>query len=221
MQYLIGMAAAQLSKTGTIGYVASFPVNVVYCDLLALMLGARSINPDMKAKVLVFNSWFDPPKAAQAANALVDAGADFLIAGHDDPATLEVAEKRKVWCSAWNADMRKFGPNAYVSSVELNWKDFYTREVKSLLDGTWKGNRFELLPLGEGVDRDDWGDKVPQDVRQKVDAVRDKMLNEDFFPFVGPIKDNKGKIRVADGVRMTDTQLYQEMNWAIEGVEGL
>jgi basic membrane protein A len=107
-----------------------------------------------------------------------------------------------------------------VSSVSLNWDDFYTSEVKSLLDGTWKGNREVLLGLGQGVDRDAWGPNVPKDVQEKVDAVREKMMKEGFNPFTGPIKDTNGVVRVPEGKAMTPDELYL-WDWPVEGVSGL
>jgi basic membrane protein A and related proteins len=217
--YLIGMAAGLMTKSNKLGYIGSFPVASIYSSANAFQLGAQSVNPNVKTKVVLINSWFDPAKASQAANALIDDGADFIMDMMDETAALQVEEKRGVWGATWNTDQRAAAPTKYVSSVALNWKDFYISQVKSVLDGTWN-NAPVLLPMGKGVDRDAWGPNVPQDVQKKVDAVREKMMKEGFAPFKGPIKDTTGKVRVPEGTTMTADELYN-WEWAVEGVSGL
>jgi basic membrane protein A len=219
--YLIGMAAGLMTETNQLGYVGSFPTDSVYTSVNSFQLGARSVNPDVTTKVVLINSWFDPGAARQAGETLVDDGADFLFGIMDEAAYLEVAEERGVWAAMWNTDMRRFGPEAYVSSIELDWNDYYIEEVGSLLDGTWEGNRNVLLPIGMGVDRDDWGENVPQEVQDQVDAVREQMLNEGLNVFVGPIYDTEGNEVIAEGEELSDEYLYREWTWAVEGVTGL
>jgi len=218
--YLIGMAAGLMTKTNKLGYIGSYPVQSVYSSANSFQLGAHSVNPNATTKVVLINSWFDPAAANQAANALIDDGADFIMDIMDETAALQVEEKRGVWGATWNTDQRAAAPTKYVSSVTLDWKDYYISEVQSFLDGTWKGDRYVLLEMGNGVDRDKWGPNVPADVQSKVDAVREQMLNGSFNPFVGPIKDTKGVVRVPDGQTMSEMDLYL-WDWAVEGVSGL
>jgi len=218
--YLIGMAAGLLTKSNKLGYIGSFPVPSVYQSANSFLMGARSVNPNATVQVVLIDSWFDPAKASQAANALIDGGADFVMDIMDETAALQAEEKRGVWGATWNTDQRRAAPTRYVSSVSLNWDDFYINEVKALLDGTWQGNRSIILPLGQGVDRDAWGPEVPKDIQEKVDAVREKMLKEGYTPFKGPIKDSKGQVRVPEGKTMTQDELYL-WDWSVEGVSGL
>lgn len=218
--YLIGMAAGLMTKTNKLGYIGSYPVQSVYASANSFELGARSVNPNAETKVVLINSWFDPAKANQAANALIDDGADFIMDIMDETAALQVEEKRGVWGATWNTDQRAAAPTKYVSSVTLNWNDYYISEVQSFLDGTWTGDRYTLLEMGHGVDRDKWGPNVPADVQSQVDAVREKILNGSFNPFVGPIKDTKGEVRVPEGKTMSEMDLYL-WDWAVEGVSGL
>ena len=218
--YLIGMMAGLLSKTGKLGYVASFPIDSVYTSVNSFTMGARSINPNATCKVVAINSWFDPSKAKQAAEALVSDGCDFLFGIMDEAAYLQVAEKAGIWAAMWNTDIRRFGPNAYVSSVILDWKPFYLNETKKVLNGTWKGNRLVLIPMGQGVDRDTWGKNVPEQDQWMVDAVRDHML-KGWSPFVGPIKDKDGKVKIPAGEKLTDKYMYDSWIWSVEGVIGM
>ena len=84
-RYVMGQIAAKMSKSGTIGYVASYPIPEVISGINAFMLGAQSVKPDMKVKIVWVNSWYDPGKEADAAKALVAQGADILDAAHRQP----------------------------------------------------------------------------------------------------------------------------------------
>ncbi len=217
--YVAGVAAGLMSKTGKLGYVGSLPVASVYSGVNAFLLGAQSVKPDATMQVILINSWFDPQAAAQAGTALIDNGCDFLFGIMDEAAYLQVAEKRGVPAVMWNTDVRRYGPKSYVSSIVVDWNEFYVGQVKERLAGTWAGNKNFLLDIGKGVDRDAWGASVPEAVRKQADAVREKMLTG-YTPFVGEIKDVKGAVRVAKGQTMTDMALYN-WDWPVAGVSGL
>jgi len=217
--YITGVAAGLMSKSGKIGYVGSLPVPTVYCGVNAFLMGAQSVNPNATMQVILINSWFDPQAAAQAGTALIDNGCDFLFGVMDEAAYLAVAEKRGVPAVMWNTDVRRYGPKSYVSSIVVDWTKFYVEQTKLRLEGNWVGNKDFLLDLGAGTDRDAWGESVPEAVRKQADAVRTKML-AGYSPFVGEIKDNKGNVKVAKGVAMTDMELYN-WSWPIAGTTGL
>ncbi|NKN39755.1 BMP family ABC transporter substrate-binding protein [Agrobacterium sp. a22-2] len=216
--YVLGVAAGHLSKTGKLGYVASFPVASVYTSTNAFLMGARTVNPNATLQTIVINSWFDPQAATQAGTALIDNGCDFLFGIMDEAGYLQVAEKRGVWAAMWNTDIRRYGPNSYVSSIIIDFKDFYVDQVKKRLAGEWTPSE-TLFAMGKGVDRDVWGEKVPADVGKAADAVRDKIMGG-WSPFVGELKDSKGTVRLAAGQQMTELELYN-WDWSVEGVTGL
>jgi len=216
--YVIGVAAGHLSKSGKLGYVASFPVPSVFCSTNAFLMGARSVNPAATLQTVVINSWFDPQAATQAGTALIDNGCDFLFGIMDEAGYLQVAEKRGVWAAMWNTDIRRYGPNAYVSSVIIDFKKFYVDQVGKRLAGTWTSGE-HILPLGGGIDRDVWGEKVPAEAGKAADDVRQKII-DGWSPFVGELKDVTGKVRVEAGKKMTELELYN-WDWSIEGVVGL
>ena len=217
--YVAGVSAGLMSKSGKLGYVGSLPVPTVYCGVNAFLLGARSVNPNATMQVILINSWFDPQAAAQAGTALIDNGVDFLFGVMDEAAYLQVAEKRGVPAVMWNTDVRRYGPKSYVTSIVVDWDKFYVGQVADRLAGTWKPGQRVLLPMGQGVDRDAWGETVPEAVRKQADDVRTRMLGG-YTPFVGEIKDTSGKVRVAKGATMTGMELY-DWNWPVEGVSGL
>ncbi len=214
--YLLGVAGGLLSKTGKLGYLGAFRTATTYNDVNPMLLGARSVNPNAVVQAVLISSFFDPQKATQATNALIDGGADFIFAVMDEPSFLQVCEKRGVWGAAWNLDIRKFGPHAYVNTYLLNWGPFYTEQTQKVLDGTWKAEKeVHLLPLDLGS----WGDSVPQDVQSKVAEAKAK-IDGGFNPYTGPLTDNKSKERLASGQTLSDVQAYS-IDWAIQGVTGL
>ncbi len=217
--YVTGVAAGLMSKSGKLGYVGSLPVPTVFCGVNAFLMGAQSVNPNATMQVILINSWFDPQAAAQAGTALIDNGCDFLFGVMDEAAYLQVAEKRGVPAVMWNTDVRRYGPKSYVSSIVVDWRQFYVGQVGARLAGTWQPGQRILLAMGEGVDRDPWGESVPDAVRTQADAVRSKMLTG-YSPFVGEIKDSSGRVRIAKGQAMDDSTLY-EWDWPIAGVTGL
>jgi basic membrane lipoprotein Med (substrate-binding protein (PBP1-ABC) superfamily) len=216
--YVAGIAAGMMSKSGKLGYVASFPVPSVFSGTNAFLMGARTVNPAATLQAIVINSWFDPQAAAQAGTALIDNGADVLFGIMDEAAYLQVAEARGAKAVMWNTDIRRYGPNAYISSIVVDFNAFYVEQVRRRLAGEWTPTE-DILPMGKGVDRDAWGTTVPPEVAAKADAARDAIL-AGTSPFVGEIKDTTGTIRVAAGQTMTEVELYN-WDWSIEGVMGL
>jgi len=216
--YVTGVAAGLMSKSGRLGYVASFPVPSVYSGASSFLMGARSVNPNATLQAIVINSWFDPQAATQAGTALIDNGCDVLFGIMDEAGYLQVAEQRGAKAVMWNTDIRRHGPTAYVSSIVVDFRNFYVDQVRRRLEGTWTPT-MDLLPMGGGVDRDAWGETVPQEVRAQADAVRDRILGG-WSPFTGELKDASGKVRVPAGTTMSELDLYN-WNWPVEGVSGL
>lgn len=219
--YLIGMAAGLMTETNRLGFIGPFPYSSVYTSVNAFHLGAQSVNPDVETSVVLVNSWFDPAAERQAAEALADTGVDMLFGIMNGAAYLEAAEELGIMAAMWTVDMREFGPNAYISSVEVNWTPYHLRIMDEIISGTFDPTEPLLMPLGQGVDRDEWGQNVPQEVREQVDSVRDQILNDEFYPYVGPIYDSTGELRVEAGEELSPLFLYQEWDWAVEGVSGM
>jgi basic membrane lipoprotein Med (substrate-binding protein (PBP1-ABC) superfamily) len=214
--YQLGVAAGLLSQSGKIGYVGAFPTATAFNDTNPLLLGARTVNPNASVTAIMISSFFDPQKATQATNALIDGGVDFVFAVMDEPSFLQVCQQRGVWGAAWNLDIRQFGPDAYVNTYLLEWADYYTQQAQAVLDGTWKPTtEVELLP----VDLGSWGDKIPQDVQDKVAEVKTQ-IDGGFNPYTGPLNDSSGAVKLPDGQELTPVQAYA-IDWSVEGVTGV
>ena len=110
-RYILGQIAAKESKAGVAGYIVSFPIPEVVMGINSFMLGAQSVNPNFKAKIVWVNSWFDPGKEADAAKALFDQGADVIVQHTDSTAPLQVAQERGLHGFGQASDMIKFAPH--------------------------------------------------------------------------------------------------------------
>ena len=140
-RYVLGQIAAKMSKSGIAGYIVSFPIPEVVMGINSFMLGAQSVNPNFKVKIVWVNSWFDPGKEADAAKALFDQGADIIVQHTNSTAALQVAEERGLKGFGQSSDMIKFAPKAQLTSIVDDWGPYYISRVKAVLDGTWKLDR--------------------------------------------------------------------------------
>ena len=214
--YLMGVAAAKLGAS-KIGYIGAFETATFFNDVNGLLLGARSVNPKATVQYVNVQTFFDPPKAAVAADALLSNGIDFLYGVMDEPTFLQKAEEAGVWTGYWNLDFRSAAPTKYVNNFDLAaFEGFYTEQMKSMVDGTWKASPEAILldcPLGE------WGDKVPQDVKDAVAAAAAKLASGEVSVYQGPLNDNKGNEVLAAG-KTLDSKAAYSVPFAVEGVSG-
>jgi simple sugar transport system substrate-binding protein len=218
--YLAGVVAGYVTKTNTLGFVASVPIPEVVRNINAYTLGARSVNPKVHTKVIWINSWFDPGKEKQAAETLIGQGADVLLQNTDSSATLATAEARKVHAFGWDSDMKKFGPDAHLGSVVAHWGVYYSAAIGQILDGKWKNDPVWWGIPQKAVNLEDLNTAaIPADAQKKVEAKRNDLAGGKWDVFTGPIKDQSGAVKVPAGKALADTEL-QRLNWYVEGVEG-
>jgi simple sugar transport system substrate-binding protein len=218
--YLLGVLAGRTTKSNTLGYVGSFPIPEVIRNINAFTLGARSVNPKIRTRVIWVDTWYDPGKERQAAEALIAQGADFLCQNTDSPAVVQTAERKGVSACGWDSNMEKYGPKAQVAANTQNWTDYYVSEVRKVMDGSWTGNRQTVWGLKEKmVVVAPLNKSVPADLVKLFDERRQAIVEGKLHPFTGPIKDNAGAAKVAANVTMTPAELLA-MNWFVDGVEG-
>src|SRR3954452_6326897 len=165
-RYVSGLIAGKMTKTNSIGYVAAFPIPEVLRGLNAFTLGVRKVNPSAKVKVVWTNTWFDPQKERQAAEALLDSGADVIGQHQDTPGPQQAAEARSKFGVGYDADMSKFAPKAVLTSAIWHWGVYYTDLVKQVQAGTWKSNQYWGGWKDGIVDLAPIGSMVPADVQQ-------------------------------------------------------
>lgn len=221
-RYLAGIAVGRMTKTNIAGYVAGFPIPEVLQGINAFTLGMRSVNPKAKVVVVWLNEWFDPPKERDAAMALFNQNADVLAFHTGSTAVMAAAQERGKMAVAYHSDTRKIAPDAQIVAVTHQWGGYYTQRARAVLDGTWKsGNLWGGVK--EGLIRvGDFGTKVPKAVQQEVLARQQDLEAGKLQPFravAADVRDNEGRVAIAKGAQLTDTQILQ-MNWLAEGVQG-
>ena len=218
-RYLTGIVAGSMTKSNIIGYAAAFPIPEVIRGINAFTLGARSVNPKAEVRVVWTKTWYDPATEKEAAKSLLDVGADVITQHQDSPGPMEAAQEAGAWGIGYNSDMSTFAPEAVLTSAMWNWAPLYTRLVNEVRDGTWHS-----ASLWEGMDAGVVGiapisDKVPAEVKAKVEAAKADIIAGKLHVFTGPLSDQSGAVKVPEGQAMSDQDMLG-MTWFVRGVIG-
>ncbi len=219
-RYLSGIAAAKASPTGKLGYVAAFPIPEVIRGINAFTLGARSVNPDATVQVAWTSTWFDPAVEKEAAESLLQAGADVLGMHQDTTATGEAAKEAGAKWVGYNSDtMASSFDGTWLTGPVWNWGPHYIEMAKAVAEGTcltepYYGNMADgMITLGV------FGSDVDQETQDLIAEKAAAIIDGSLVPFTGPIKDNAGKERIAAGVSATLGELLGQ-DYFVEGVIG-
>ncbi|MBV9220844.1 MAG: BMP family ABC transporter substrate-binding protein [Methylobacteriaceae bacterium] len=216
-RYVMGKIAGKMTKTNTIGYIVSFPIPEVVSGSNAFMLGAQSVNPNVKVKIVWVNTWFDPGKEADAAKALISQGADVLVQHTDSAAAMQEAEKAGKLAFGQASDMIKFGPKAQLTALTDNWGPYYIKRAQAVLDGTWKsgdtwgGFDSDMLVLAPFTN-------MPDDVKKMAEDTVAAIKAHKVHPFQGPITKQDGTVAAKEGETLPDKDILS-MNWYIKGID--
>ena len=181
--YLTGMIAGGMTKTNRIGMVGGYPIPEVNRLMHAFMAGAKEVNPNVQFTVTFIGSWFDPPKAKEAAFAMIEKGADVMYA--ERFGVSDAAKERGKLAIGNVIDTQKEYPNTVVASALWNMEPTIDRAIKAVKSGTFKAEDYgqyslmkhkgsELAPLGT------FDGKVPAAVMTKVKAKEKDILDGKF-----------------------------------------
>lgn len=224
-QYLNGVVAGHMSKSGKIGFVAAKPIPQVLRNINAFLMGARSVKPGITCSVIFTGDWSMPVKEAEATNSLADQGVDVFTMHVDGPkVVVETAAKRGKMVCGYHASQARLAPNAYLTGAEWNWLTVYKTIVEAARNGQPHPN-FLRGGLKEGyVKTSPYGAMVSDAAKKQADDIKAKMIAGSFDIFVGGssgLKDNKGNVVIAAGkvLKQTDIEL-EKMNYLVEGVIG-
>lgn len=216
---VIGHIAGHMTESNVIGYIASFPIPEVIRGINSAYLAAQKVNPDIEMKIVWVYTWFDPAKEADAANALIEQGADIIMQHTDSPAAMTIAEEKGVLAFGQASDMKQFGPNARLSSIIDNWAPYYIDRVGAVMEGTWTSmDTWGGLDTGM-VEIGSFSDKIPASVKASAKAIQDALTAGDMHSFTGPINKQDGSPWLAAGETADDGTLVG-MNFYVEGVDG-
>ena len=218
--YMAGVIAGKMTKSNTLGVVASVPIPEVLRNINSFTLGAQSSNPKVKTKVVWVNEWFNPPKETEAATSLINGGADILFQNTDSPAVLKTAQEKGKRAFGWDSDMTAYGPKAHLASAVINWGPYYIKATKDALDGTWKGGTGSWWGHKEGtIDLVSIAEDVPAETKAKIDEIKAGLKAGTFSIWKGPIVGQDGKeILAKDAV--ADDKFLGGVNFYVKGVEG-
>ncbi len=217
--YMAGIIAGKMTKSNTLGVVASVPIPEVIRNINSFTLGAQTSNPKIKTKVVWVNEWFNPPKETEAATSLINGGADVLFQNTDSPAVLKTAQEKGKRAFGWDSDMTAYGPKAHLASAIINWGPYYIKATKDALEGKWATEQ-NWWGVKEGaIDIVSIAEDVPAETKARVEEVKKGLADGTFAIWKGPIKDNTGKEQIAKDT-VADDKFLGGLNFYVKGVEG-
>ena len=217
--YMAGVLAGKMTKTNTLGVVGSMAIPEVIRNINSFTLGAQSVNPKVKTKVVWVNEWFNPPKETEAATALINGGADVLMQNTDSSAVLQTAEKMGKRAFGWDSDMTAYGPKAHIGSAVINWGPYYIKAVGDALNGKWATGKAWWGVKEGAIDLVSVAADVPEDAKKKLDEVKAGLKDGSFVIWKGPIVGQDGKVMLAKD-DVADDKFLGEIMFYVKGVEG-
>ncbi len=218
--YLAGIAAGSMTENNKLGYVGPFTTPDVMRDFNGLVLGAREVNPDIEVQMIWVNSWFDPAVETQAAQTLLDWGADVLFYGTSGGAVGQAADAAGAYWVAGNGLARSFAPDSFLTAPNYDWGVYYVMAAEAVMDGTWDSEPYWGTMADGFVKLSDLGPAVPADVADLIATRAEEMRNGTFEVFAGPIVSQDGTVQVPAGESgYTNGHLFG-MDYVLEGVQG-
>ncbi len=219
-RYLDGMVAGSLTESNVIGYAAGFPYNEVNRAVNAFTLGAKAVNPDVEVQLVFLNTWFDPAVEQQAAEALVNAGADVLAHEVGAQVYATVAAQAGGYVIGYTNDWSQIEPEAWASSFLYNWGPYYVSQVQAVVDGTWEP-AITFGGLKDGfISFAPYGPAVTPEILALVEAKKQEIADGTFDMFAGPITSNAGVVVVAEGATIPFETRTECCQWLVDGVVG-
>lgn len=222
-RYVSGMLAGLMAESGSVGYVAAYPIPEVIRGINAFTLGVRNANPDATVQVVWTNTWYDPQAERQATEALLDQGAEVIGQHQDTTAPQQAAEDAGQYAIGYHADMSNQTPDATLTSAIWDWGVYYTWAIEQIIAGEWEpGNEYWGSWEDGVVDLAPIADFVPDDIRDEIEAAAEEFRSGEQNVntiFSGPLNDQDGTEQLADGESMSDEEILN-MEWFVEGVLG-
>ncbi len=218
--YMAGLIAGAMTKSNTLGVVGSIPIPEVIRNINAFTLGARSVNPKVKTRVVWVNEWFAPPKETEAAQSLINQGADVLFQNTDSSAVLKTAAKNNKLAFGWDSDMSAYAPEAHLASAVIDWAPYYLKATRDALEGKWTGGGGIWWGVKEkAIDIVSINDKVPAATKALVAKVKAGLADGSFVIWKGPLLGQDGKEVLKAGAT-ADDKFLGGVNFYVQGVEG-
>lgn len=218
-RYLTGLIAGSLTESNIIGYVAAYPIPEVIRGINAFTIGLREIAPEAEVRVVFTNSWYDPGTERQAAETLVNQGADILSKHQDSAAVIQVAAEHGLYAFGYDSDQKAFGPETVLTSIVNNWGPYYIETAREVINGTWEPERTWGGLASDMIYLAELHPVIPDDIVALVEKRTRQIESGEFEVFTGPLETQDGELVVAEGESLDDAELLR-MDYFIEGVRG-
>ena len=220
LEYAAGRAAGKTTKTNKLGFIAAFPIPSSMLNINAFHLGAQSVNPNVETTVVFTSDWCDPAKQVTAVDTMTAAGVDVLSLQQDCTKTVvEAAEREGVWVTGFHYDASAAAPKSWITGATWNWGPIMAQIIHEIRTGVYQSS-VKLAGIEAGWAKlAPFGSEVPDETRQLVLDTVDELRDGSLQPFTGPIYDQNGTARIAEGEVATDEYL-QGVDWLAEGIVG-
>ena len=216
-RHVQGIIAGMMTKTNKICYVAAYPIPEVIREINTYYMGAKKMNPNVDIDIVWANTWYNPSKEADAANVMMAEGCDMVAQHTDSPAPLQAAQSQGKLGFGQASDQYKFAPKAQLTATIDNWGPYYVKKVGQVIAGTWQKENY-FGDMDEGAVQMAPFTNMPDNVKMKAAEIKQAISDGKYFAFTGPIKDNTGKLQLADGVVADDAHLNSMLYYA-EGID--
>ncbi|MCJ7552098.1 MAG: BMP family ABC transporter substrate-binding protein [Anaerolineae bacterium] len=214
-----GLDHGRATECNILGYVAPCSIPEVVRDLNAFALGARSVNPEAEVHPVWILNWFDPVAEREAAQALLDVGADVIARESDSTEPDKLAEGSGIFAMGCNAVSEDIAPNALLTAPVWDWSACYKQTIEAAYNGEWESHAYWRHVADGIMSLEALGGMVPQEVQGEINAAEKRIVADDLHPFTGPISDSTGQKRVVAGETL-DTGTLLGFDWLVEGVTG-
>ena len=141
--YLFGLMAGALTQTDKIGYVGTYPGPDVKRFINALTIGLRAAKPTAVVNLVWINSWYDPPAAKEAAEALIAQGVDVLASDVDSTTVVQVGGMHHLPVFGHNSAMYDIAPDAVVSGDINHLEIIFETILTKIHKGAWSASSLE------------------------------------------------------------------------------
>jgi basic membrane protein A and related proteins len=221
VRYLTGIVAASMTKSKTLGFVSAFSIPSVVAGINGFEQGVKSVDPSIKTRVVLTSNWYNPPQSTQAAETLAKSGADVIAKHEDSVGPLLGAKAAGVWGIGSEADTSAQTPETYLTGSVYDWHTYAERKYQEAKAGNFTNDEVNgdlktgLVKLGK------LNEKVPADVKAKVEEAQKKIESGELVVFTGPVKSNTGKTVLPSGKKWaTPADVYKNMTFFVDGVIG-
>jgi simple sugar transport system substrate-binding protein/basic membrane protein A len=224
--YLAGIAAGASTESDKLGYVYAFPIPQTIANINAFERGAQSVNPDVETITVSTSSWCDPGKQQAAADSLLSQDVDVLTQHQDCTSTvIQAAEKAGAMTVGYHADASSIAPEGWLTGAVWDWGPLYTDIVQTVIDGDFVGSEYnDNFRVGYKTGTNpfvlaDSGPAISAETQTAMDEALEFLGTEGGSPFLGPVLDQDGALKIEDGVVPTYAE-NDAMDFFVQGVVG-